>query len=138
LEDTFPVPRDDSTKVQRVQYAWVYILQIFGGYLMPDKSRNLVHLRWNHSPSYGGIPTALEDIRLLLDQQSEAHQAIFPLRRGELLANPCRKGMTGPFKSKKNRWKGGPINSAHAITSFNGASDDAHTIAPLDFTRCVS
>ncbi|MBA0611934.1 hypothetical protein Godav_012584, partial [Gossypium davidsonii] len=23
-----------------------YILQIIGGYLMPDKSRNLVHLRW--------------------------------------------------------------------------------------------
>ncbi|MBA0770296.1 hypothetical protein Gotri_018952, partial [Gossypium trilobum] len=27
----------------------------------------------NHSPSYGGILTALEDIRLLLDQRSEAH-----------------------------------------------------------------
>ncbi|MFQ6627551.1 hypothetical protein Gotur_004767, partial [Gossypium turneri] len=29
--------------------------------------------RWSHSPSYRGIPTALEDIRLLLDQRSEAH-----------------------------------------------------------------
>ncbi|MBA0621530.1 hypothetical protein Godav_007142, partial [Gossypium davidsonii] len=28
--------------------------------------------RWNHSTSYVGIPTALEDIRLLLDQPSEA------------------------------------------------------------------
>ncbi|MBA0748118.1 hypothetical protein Gogos_004970, partial [Gossypium gossypioides] len=28
---------------------------------------------WNHSASYVGIPTALEDIRLLLDQRSEAH-----------------------------------------------------------------
>ncbi|MFQ6641608.1 hypothetical protein Gotur_014812 [Gossypium turneri] len=28
--------------------------------------------RWNHSASYVGIPTALEDIRLLLDQRSEA------------------------------------------------------------------
>ncbi|KAH1033084.1 hypothetical protein J1N35_045258 [Gossypium stocksii] len=28
--------------------------------------------RWNHSASYVGIPTSLEDIRLLLDQQSEA------------------------------------------------------------------
>ncbi|MBA0873476.1 hypothetical protein Goshw_002667, partial [Gossypium schwendimanii] len=28
---------------------------------------------WNHSASYVGIPTTLEDIRLLLDQQSEAH-----------------------------------------------------------------
>ncbi|KAK5839199.1 hypothetical protein PVK06_007969 [Gossypium arboreum] len=27
--------------------------------------------RWNHSASYVGIPTSLEDIRLLLDQQSE-------------------------------------------------------------------
>ncbi|MFQ6641612.1 hypothetical protein Gotur_014812 [Gossypium turneri] len=99
---------------------------MIGGYLMPDLSRNLVHLRWllklvdfravgefswesavlatlyremcemtpptkakigdlkyncmlkiylirwNHSASYVGIPTALEDIRLLLDQRSEA------------------------------------------------------------------
>ncbi|KAH1114201.1 hypothetical protein J1N35_007579 [Gossypium stocksii] len=28
--------------------------------------------RWNHPASYVGIPTALEDIRLLLDQRSEA------------------------------------------------------------------
>ncbi|MFQ6670238.1 hypothetical protein Gotur_035242, partial [Gossypium turneri] len=28
---------------------------------------------WNHSASYVGIPTALEDIQLLLDQRSEAH-----------------------------------------------------------------
>ncbi|MFQ6626643.1 hypothetical protein Gotur_005341 [Gossypium turneri] len=30
-------------------------------------------MRWNHSASYVGIPTALEEIRLLLDQRSEAH-----------------------------------------------------------------
>ncbi|MFQ6650392.1 hypothetical protein Gotur_022119, partial [Gossypium turneri] len=29
-------------------------------------------IRWNHSASYVGIPTSLDDIRLLLDQQSEA------------------------------------------------------------------
>ncbi|MBA0743463.1 hypothetical protein Gogos_006136 [Gossypium gossypioides] len=29
--------------------------------------------KWNHSLSYGGIPTALEDIQLLLDQRLEAH-----------------------------------------------------------------
>ncbi|MFQ6623852.1 hypothetical protein Gotur_003280, partial [Gossypium turneri] len=73
---------------------------MIGGNLMPDLSRNLVHLRWllklidfrvarefswgstvletlyqkmwNHPTSYVGIPTALEDIRLLLDQLSEA------------------------------------------------------------------
>ncbi|MBA0771776.1 hypothetical protein Gotri_007251, partial [Gossypium trilobum] len=28
--------------------------------------------RWNHLASYVGIPTALENIRLLLDQRSEA------------------------------------------------------------------
>ncbi|MBA0621854.1 hypothetical protein Godav_007441 [Gossypium davidsonii] len=28
--------------------------------------------RWNHLTSYVGIPTALEDIRLLLNQRSEA------------------------------------------------------------------
>ncbi|MBA0873306.1 hypothetical protein Goshw_000641 [Gossypium schwendimanii] len=33
--------------------------------------------RWNHLTSYVGIPTALEDIRLLLDQLSEA-QAVIP------------------------------------------------------------
>ncbi|MBA0630900.1 hypothetical protein Godav_002952 [Gossypium davidsonii] len=54
---------------------------------MSNMSRNLVHLRWllklidfradgelnwrwNHLASYRGIPTALEDIRLLLDQRS--------------------------------------------------------------------
>ncbi|MBA0760539.1 hypothetical protein Gotri_023277 [Gossypium trilobum] len=30
-------------------------------------------IRWNHSWSYVGIPTTLEDIRLLLDQRSEVH-----------------------------------------------------------------
>ncbi|MFQ6649535.1 hypothetical protein Gotur_022676 [Gossypium turneri] len=72
---------------------------MIGDYLMPNLSRNLVHLRWllklvdfraagkfswvfavlatlfremwNHLVSYVGIPTALEDIRLLLDQRSE-------------------------------------------------------------------
>ncbi|XP_052484853.1 protein MAINTENANCE OF MERISTEMS-like [Gossypium raimondii] len=36
---------EDSTEVQREQHARAYILQIIGGILMPDKSRNLVHLR---------------------------------------------------------------------------------------------
>ncbi|MBA0866835.1 hypothetical protein Goshw_024872, partial [Gossypium schwendimanii] len=37
---------EDSTEVQREQHAQVYILMIIGGLLIPDKSRNLVHLRW--------------------------------------------------------------------------------------------
>ncbi|KAK5772191.1 hypothetical protein PVK06_048468 [Gossypium arboreum] len=95
LQDTFSEPGDDSTKVERIRYARVYILEIIEGYLMSDLSRNLIHLRWlqklidfraagelnwgssvlatlyqemwNYSASYVGIPTVLEDIRFLLD-----------------------------------------------------------------------
>ncbi|KAH1033670.1 hypothetical protein J1N35_045844 [Gossypium stocksii] len=38
LRETFLMPRDDSTEVQRVRYARVYIFQIIRGYLMLDKS----------------------------------------------------------------------------------------------------
>ncbi|XP_052885223.1 serine/threonine-protein phosphatase 7 long form homolog [Gossypium arboreum] len=89
LRDTFPEPDDDSTELEKIRYARVYILQIIGDYLMPDLSQNLVHLRWllklvdfraagefswgwNHSTSYAQLPTYLEDIRLLLEQRSEA------------------------------------------------------------------
>ncbi|KAH1073248.1 hypothetical protein J1N35_025576 [Gossypium stocksii] len=144
LQDTFPEPDDDSTELERIRYARAYILEVIGGYLMPDLSQNLVHLRWllklvdfraagefswgfsvlatlyremygvtqlnkakiggclsllqlwarlrflflrhrvdhpytfplitrwNHSTSYVGLPTSLEDIRLLLDQRLEA------------------------------------------------------------------
>ncbi|KAH1107597.1 hypothetical protein J1N35_011365 [Gossypium stocksii] len=41
LRDTFPEPDDDSTELERIQYAPAYILEIIGGYLMPDLSRNL-------------------------------------------------------------------------------------------------
>ncbi|MBA0798402.1 hypothetical protein Gohar_008994, partial [Gossypium harknessii] len=37
---------EDSTKVQREQHARAYIFIIIGGLLMPDKLRNLAHLRW--------------------------------------------------------------------------------------------
>ncbi|MBA0619983.1 hypothetical protein Godav_005764 [Gossypium davidsonii] len=46
LRDTFPKPRNDSTEVKRIRYVRAYILEMIGGYLMPDFSRNLVHLRW--------------------------------------------------------------------------------------------
>ncbi|MFQ6625281.1 hypothetical protein Gotur_005419, partial [Gossypium turneri] len=100
LRDTFPEPDDDSIELERIRYAQAYILEIIGGYLMPNLSRNLVHLRWllklidfraagefswgstvlatlyremwNHSASYVRLPTSLEDIGLLLDQRSEA------------------------------------------------------------------
>ncbi|KAG8493101.1 hypothetical protein CXB51_010425 [Gossypium anomalum] len=46
LRDTFLEPENDSTEVERTQYARAYILEIIRGYLMLDLSRNLVHLRW--------------------------------------------------------------------------------------------
>ncbi|MFQ6624159.1 hypothetical protein Gotur_003471 [Gossypium turneri] len=151
LRDTFSEQGNDSTEVEKIQYARAYILEMIGGYLMPDLSRNLVHLmwllklvdfraagefslgsavlatlyremceatppnkakiggclsllqswaqfrfpflhprvnhpytfplitRWNHPASYIGIPTALEDIRLLLDQRSEVQHVKVPL-----------------------------------------------------------
>ncbi|MFQ6660223.1 hypothetical protein Gotur_028821, partial [Gossypium turneri] len=46
LRDTFPDLDDDSTELERIRYAQAYILQLIGGYLMPNLSQNLVHLRW--------------------------------------------------------------------------------------------
>ncbi|KAK5771864.1 hypothetical protein PVK06_048118 [Gossypium arboreum] len=46
LRDIFSELDDDSTELEKIRYARAYILQIIGGYLMPDLSRNLVHLRW--------------------------------------------------------------------------------------------
>ncbi|KAG8473347.1 hypothetical protein CXB51_035459 [Gossypium anomalum] len=36
----------DSIEVQREQHTQAYVFMIIGGLLMPNKSRNLVHLRW--------------------------------------------------------------------------------------------
>ncbi|MFQ6671405.1 hypothetical protein Gotur_035953, partial [Gossypium turneri] len=46
LRDTFSVPGNGSTEVERIRYAQAYILEMIRGYLMPDLSRNLIHLRW--------------------------------------------------------------------------------------------
>ncbi|KAK5818647.1 hypothetical protein PVK06_023590 [Gossypium arboreum] len=46
LRDTFPEPDNDSTELERIRYARAYILEMIGGYLMTNLSRNLVHLRW--------------------------------------------------------------------------------------------
>ncbi|KAH1047528.1 hypothetical protein J1N35_038312 [Gossypium stocksii] len=72
LRGTFLELGKDSTEVERTRYAWAYNLEMIEGSLMLNLSRILVNLRWNHSASYVGIPSALEDIRLLLDQQLEA------------------------------------------------------------------
>ncbi|KAH1131536.1 hypothetical protein J1N35_002914 [Gossypium stocksii] len=46
LRDTFPEPDNDSTELERIRYARAYILEMIRGYLMPNLSRNFVHLRW--------------------------------------------------------------------------------------------
>ncbi|MBA0879648.1 hypothetical protein Goshw_020609, partial [Gossypium schwendimanii] len=46
LRDTFLELGNDSTEVERIRYAQAYIIEMIEGYLMPDLSRNLVHLRW--------------------------------------------------------------------------------------------
>ncbi|MBA0753128.1 hypothetical protein Gogos_020181, partial [Gossypium gossypioides] len=44
LRDTFLKLRNDSNEVERIRYAWAYILEMIGGYFMSDLSRNVVHL----------------------------------------------------------------------------------------------
>ncbi|KAH1096955.1 hypothetical protein J1N35_013876 [Gossypium stocksii] len=60
------------------------LLQSWARYRLPFLRPRVNHphtfpliTRWNHSASYIGRPTSLEDIRLLLDQRSEA-QAVIP------------------------------------------------------------
>ncbi|MFQ6622707.1 hypothetical protein Gotur_002755 [Gossypium turneri] len=107
LQDIFPEPGNDSIEIERIRYDRTYIIEIIGGYLMSELSRNLIHLSQNrrlpitttimgsislsiftssskppiyipthNEVSYVGIPTTLEDIRLLLDQRSETHVSI--------------------------------------------------------------
>ncbi|KAK5845473.1 hypothetical protein PVK06_001661 [Gossypium arboreum] len=46
LRNNFMELAEDSTEERRERYTRAYIIQIIGGFLMLDKSRNLVHLRW--------------------------------------------------------------------------------------------
>ncbi|MBA0772570.1 hypothetical protein Gotri_007917 [Gossypium trilobum] len=141
---TFPMLGDDSTEVQRVRYARVYILQILRGYLMLDKSRNLVHLR-SYLSNYATVEMhqthrMLRQFRfrqLISMAPEDPWQAIFTLERGEASINLCRK-ITWPFKYKDKGWRGEPINSAYAITDPNRASNDGYTTAPSDYVKCLS
>ncbi|MFQ6621595.1 hypothetical protein Gotur_001651 [Gossypium turneri] len=47
LRDTFSESENDSTEIERIRYVHAYILEMIGGYLMSDLSRNLVHLCQN-------------------------------------------------------------------------------------------
>ncbi|XP_039065584.1 serine/threonine-protein phosphatase 7 long form homolog [Hibiscus syriacus] len=50
LDDKFTqLPVDAALKI-KLQFARAYILQVTGGILMPDKSRNKVHLMWLYHP----------------------------------------------------------------------------------------
>ncbi|MBA0620225.1 hypothetical protein Godav_005982, partial [Gossypium davidsonii] len=98
----------ELSKVQKVKHARKYIDMIIEGLLMPNKSRNLVHLRWllklmefkevgelswgvsrvsnivsrdawNHELSYLGLLEKLQDIWILLDQRSEVEHVKLPL-----------------------------------------------------------
>ncbi|MBA0852270.1 hypothetical protein Goshw_003283 [Gossypium schwendimanii] len=54
---------------------------------------------WNHSASYVGIPTALEDVRLLLDQRSEGQF------QGTLYEDPTiRVVISDEFFQNSNIW----------------------------------
>ncbi|KAK5826294.1 hypothetical protein PVK06_021211 [Gossypium arboreum] len=46
LQDTFLEWDNDSTKLERIRYSRVYIIEMIGDYLMLDLSRNCVHLIW--------------------------------------------------------------------------------------------
>ncbi|KAG8493498.1 hypothetical protein CXB51_010909 [Gossypium anomalum] len=73
--------------------------------------------RWNHSVSYGGIFTALEDIQLLLDQRSEMHrrrQFLFERERQSLLNPRTTAGEAG--LSTTSMQLSGPIEQATMST----------------------
>ncbi|KAK5838225.1 hypothetical protein PVK06_006952 [Gossypium arboreum] len=46
LEDNFDYLDDTSSAFEREQHALAFTLRLISGVLMPDKSRNLIHLRW--------------------------------------------------------------------------------------------
>ncbi|MBA0655064.1 hypothetical protein Goklo_007583 [Gossypium klotzschianum] len=46
FEDNFLHLNNSSSAVERQQFTRAFMLRLIGGFLMSDKSRNLVHLRW--------------------------------------------------------------------------------------------
>ncbi|MBA0747771.1 hypothetical protein Gogos_004657 [Gossypium gossypioides] len=46
LEDNFKSIDVSASDVEKEHFAHTFILRLIWGLLMPDKSRNLVHLRW--------------------------------------------------------------------------------------------
>ncbi|KAK5835171.1 hypothetical protein PVK06_010857 [Gossypium arboreum] len=71
LKDNFQTIEASVSDVENNQFAHAFILRLIRGLLMPDKYRNLIHLRWNNSARHSSTPTELEDIRRDLDQETE-------------------------------------------------------------------
>ncbi|KAH1055526.1 hypothetical protein J1N35_033591 [Gossypium stocksii] len=46
LDDNFETIDASTSGVEKEQFACAFILRLIGGLLMPDKSHNLVHLKW--------------------------------------------------------------------------------------------
>ncbi|MBA0668008.1 hypothetical protein Goklo_000993, partial [Gossypium klotzschianum] len=65
LRDPFSEPGNDLTKVERTRYARAYILEIIGGNLMSDLSRNLVHLRRDRTRNCRGAHLISNPHRLI-------------------------------------------------------------------------
>ncbi|MBA0711393.1 hypothetical protein Golax_010582 [Gossypium laxum] len=75
LRDIFQEPEDDSTEVERIRYAQRWLLKLVDFRATSELSWGFVVLSTLYGEMCQGIPTALEDLRLLLDQQSEAHNS---------------------------------------------------------------
>ncbi|KAG8481055.1 hypothetical protein CXB51_025867 [Gossypium anomalum] len=61
LRDTFPKLNNDSTELEKIRYARAYILEMIGGYLMPDLSRNHQHYTGRYAGRRDRIKPKLED-----------------------------------------------------------------------------
>ncbi|KAH1114285.1 hypothetical protein J1N35_007663 [Gossypium stocksii] len=60
LEDNFNKLLEYLTEEVIEQYAREFIMRLIGGILVPDKSRNLVHVRWKHGLSHVELPEELK------------------------------------------------------------------------------
>ncbi|KAG8490516.1 hypothetical protein CXB51_015776 [Gossypium anomalum] len=93
---------------------------------------------WNHLASYVGIPTTLEDIRLLLDQRSKAH---VPLVNYATIEMHQTDRVLWQFGSQQPIFVTLEVLDdehkidlhIHTITGPNASSEDTHTIAPSDY-----
>ncbi|MFQ6656873.1 hypothetical protein Gotur_026792 [Gossypium turneri] len=75
--------------------------------------------------SYHGLPSSLEDIRLLLDQRSKVEdpwQAVFTDVRGEAAANTCQKGKTRASNPRGQDDEGSPSTTPRQSPGSSSAA----------------